>query len=191
MAVRLALVVEPGDRLLTDVATLFEADGALVEARLLRDRRRRSISRPKRGRPVSTRSDLGGRLGSTRSAPAAISAAATSAPAVTGTIRSTPASVATARQSVSAIRRVACRVLGAERRVRRSPRSSAARSARGSRARRRRHRPPRRGRSCTCRGDGGAGRAVSGSVSIQISSSAGRRTRMSARILPLRSSSAA
>jgi hypothetical protein len=37
VAVRLALVEEAGDRFLADVAALREADGALVESRLLGD----------------------------------------------------------------------------------------------------------------------------------------------------------
>ena len=42
VAVRLALVVEPGDRLLADVAALGEAHGAIVDPGLLGDRRPRS-----------------------------------------------------------------------------------------------------------------------------------------------------
>ena len=61
MAVRLAPVVQPGDRLLADVAALGEADRALVDPGLLGDRRRRHLAaeaRPARLDP----DDLGGRL---------------------------------------------------------------------------------------------------------------------------------
>ena len=62
VAVRLALVVEAGDRLLADVAALGEADGALVDAGLLGDRRRRHLAPEARAAGLHPQ-DLGRRLG--------------------------------------------------------------------------------------------------------------------------------
>ena len=59
VAVRLALVVQAGDRLLADVAALGEADGALVDARLLRDRLRRHLA-PEARTALLDPDDLGG-----------------------------------------------------------------------------------------------------------------------------------
>ena len=67
MAVRLALVVQAGDRLLADVAALGEADRALVDPRLLRDRRRGHLAaepRPARLDPHDLGRLLVDRLGS-------------------------------------------------------------------------------------------------------------------------------
>jgi len=59
VAVRLALVVQPGDGLLADVATLGEADGALVDARLLRHRLGADLTSQPRSTGLDPR-DLGG-----------------------------------------------------------------------------------------------------------------------------------
>ena len=62
VAVGLALVVQAGDRLLADVAALGEADGALVDPRLLGDRRRRHLAAEARA-PRLDPEDLGRLLG--------------------------------------------------------------------------------------------------------------------------------
>ena len=61
VAVRLALVVQAGDRLLADVAALGEAHGALVDPRLLGDRRGRHLAPEARPAGLDAH-DLGGRL---------------------------------------------------------------------------------------------------------------------------------
>ena len=58
--VRLALVVEARDGLLADVAALGEADGALVDPRLLAASSRCRISAPRRGPAGLDPEDLGG-----------------------------------------------------------------------------------------------------------------------------------
>jgi hypothetical protein len=61
VAVRLALVEEAGDRFLSDVAALREADGALVESRLLRDDGVVEVDAVARA-PALDAQHLGGRL---------------------------------------------------------------------------------------------------------------------------------
>src|SRR3954453_8662729 len=62
VAVRLPSVMEPGDSLLADVAPLSEADGALVDPSLLRDRRGGHLAaeaRPSRLHAQDLRGGLG------------------------------------------------------------------------------------------------------------------------------------
>ena len=191
VAVRLALVVEARDRLLADVAALGEADGALVDPRLLAassraPSRRRSAAGPtRRGRSRRPRSigsapareqRVADRVGRRRR----------------GTIRSTPRSVAIARHAAPSTPTSRCACSGRERRRRRR-----ARCARGPDQREQRLRP-RSASTSTSRptlymsrwpSDGGA--RPRPRCRSRKRSAASRRTRMSRCIWPLRSSSAA
>ena len=192
MAVRAALVVEAGDRLLADVAALGEADGVARRCppRPASSRcpsRRRSAGAPASMRRISAAS------GSTSTAPAASSAVAQAARLRR---RRRSGRCPSARADGEALDpgdgRVASQACSGSAAV---PATSTA-----ARADQREDRPlladvgrPRpRGRSSRSRGGGGRPPAASGSVSSQISlGGSGRSTRMSACMWPLRSSSAA
>ena len=192
VAVGLALVVQAGDRLLADVAALGEADRALVDPGLLRGSSPSSSRAPKRGRPDSTRTisaaasldRLGARVARARRATAATPSA--------GTIRSTPRSVATARTSTppSSCWRWACSAPSGR---------DAGRLGRG-RADHRDGSPARRSTSSIStsrpilyiarwRSTRVAGDRLG--VDPEVRRRSSRRTRMSACMWPLRSSSAA
>ena len=185
----MALVVHAGDRLLTDVAALREAHGALDDAGLAGQVLRRSCRRRSAGaRARCARPRPPRRRPARRPRRAARCAAARGRSRRTS--RSTPTSVRPRTAVAGQLRRTACSAAGGGRRgVRRaataSPRARAD-HATGPRARRcgRRSRPG--GRSCTS-----SARAATASSALGLGVEpqllrAARSTRMSARMRALR-----
>ena len=156
VAVRPALVVEAGDRLLADVAALGEADRALDDPGLGGHRLGAHLGAEARGAGLDPE-DLGGLLADLDGAGVERARGRRVARRRRRTIRSTP-TVGRDRRGTSDAAHVelALGVLRARRLDAGDLDGAAARSARGSPARRSRPRPRPRGRCC--RSAGGAGR---------------------------------